>query len=251
MQKFHELKVSKFSDCFGSSSLATYRKYQGDEERLSFIRSFLRHLESMMNVTKQMTDAQVNFAAELIADGHYAMTIADLKLFVKWSMKQKVYNRLDAQVLTEWIEEYWAQRSEAAAYRSQVKHNNDTKPKPLSVEAAKRIAEILPEPEKPKVTAVGFTFEKFMSDKSIVSMVTQGFKMKMKRMIIDEIKKVDDRAIDFHLFELKGVVELKIDNFTYYQSLMNTFSIMDFVVKSEFDIYARYQYELLLKDIKN
>ena len=75
----------KIEDCILSKlpSLAKIRKEKGDDKTLSFIKLQLIELNELLNLSRPMSETQINFTSQVILDEFYMLNISDLKLVFK------------------------------------------------------------------------------------------------------------------------------------------------------------------------
>ena len=77
--------IVKIEDCILSKlpSLAKIRKDEGEEKTLSFIKLQLIELNELLNLSKPMSETQINFTSQVILEEFYMLNISDLKLVFK------------------------------------------------------------------------------------------------------------------------------------------------------------------------
>ena len=77
--------IVKIEDCILSKlpSLAKIRKEKGDDKTLSFIKLQLIELNELLNLSRPMSETQINFTSQVILDEFYMLNISDLKLVFK------------------------------------------------------------------------------------------------------------------------------------------------------------------------
>jgi len=96
-------------------TLATVKKYQGEIDMNATLHYLIYWVRDSLSVGKSLTDKQIAIAGELIFDDYYYLTIADFKLCFKKGIKGeygKLYDRIDTQILYEWVSAYANERFE-------------------------------------------------------------------------------------------------------------------------------------------
>ncbi len=152
------LKPRSVADVFQNPTptLATIKKYRGDIILNSVITKLLHWLADGLNVGQHLNDTQIEVLCELIYEEFYFFTIADIKLVFKKGLKGEygpLYNRLDTQIVMEWLSEY---QKERAAY------NPEPEPepvKPVDQEQVKKLTEGLEKIARAKVAKKKTSFK--------------------------------------------------------------------------------------------
>lgn len=72
------------------------------------------------NVGKNMNDTQVAITIDLILESFWYLKLEEIKFCLRRAMRrEKLYDRLDGNIILGWIEEYDAERTEAAICASE------------------------------------------------------------------------------------------------------------------------------------
>ncbi len=109
----------KQSDVFTikSPTIATIKKYQGIDPALAVVHGLVYDLRDSFSIGKNLSDRQLELLGEFILEDYYYLTIADLKLCFKNAIKGKygkVYDRIDVQIVCEWLSTYAENRASYA-----------------------------------------------------------------------------------------------------------------------------------------
>jgi len=119
---FSKLQVKTVIDCLNSpnKSFAGVRAELDKETGNAFIRNFLNivlvDLVNFFNVGKSMNHEQIIVTAGMIVDDYCMLKPDDLKLCFDNAKKGKygkVYDRIDGQIIFEWLELYLEERAQA------------------------------------------------------------------------------------------------------------------------------------------
>lgn len=108
------------SDVF--PTLATVRKYHGENGAKAAIVDIVSRAAAMLNVGKQLQPHQVEFLADEILLEYYWLNIGELRyLFLQGTRGEygTIYDRFDSTVVFGWIEKYLEVRADIAANRAQ------------------------------------------------------------------------------------------------------------------------------------
>ena len=114
------IKVKDIKDVFDTdkyATLATLKKYRGEDFAKLYVISELVKLVNFVNVGNNMRQEQLADVAEMILDDYYFLNIADIKLFFyncKKGVYGSLYNRLDGQLILEYLEKYCDTRGDCA-----------------------------------------------------------------------------------------------------------------------------------------
>lgn len=114
------IKVKDIKDVFDTdryATLATLKKYRGEDFAKLYVISELVKLVNFVNVGNNMRQEQLADVAEMILDDYYFLNIADIKLFFYRCKKGDygvLYNRLDGQLILEYLEKYCDTRGDSA-----------------------------------------------------------------------------------------------------------------------------------------
>lgn len=88
----------------------------------AYIESWIVNLRLFFNVGRAMNDVQTFETAQLIVETFPYLNIADVNLVFKRAKighYGKIYDRLDGNVIIDWFNQYFNERCNAAAQRSQ------------------------------------------------------------------------------------------------------------------------------------
>lgn len=103
-------------------TLATVRKYHGENGAKAAIVDILSRTAAMLNVGKQLQPHQVEFLADEILLEYYWLNIGELRyLFLQGTRGEygTVYDRFDSTVVFGWIGKYLEVRAEIASNKAQ------------------------------------------------------------------------------------------------------------------------------------
>jgi len=128
MQYYKAIQIKKFDDVFESltPSLGGIKKELGDIVTKAILSIILIDLVKFFNIGKSMDDEQVAQTIEMIQDEFYMLKPEDLKLCFSNAKKGKygkVYDRLDGQIIIEWLTTYFNDRTSYSAEKSFQKHD--------------------------------------------------------------------------------------------------------------------------------
>jgi len=118
-------------------------------------------LSKMVAVGKSMNDIQTIFAADLIIEKFGQLTVEDLYLCFKNGIASEygpMFDRLDANVICDWLKKYFEDRNTFAEMEQMKKHNEVKKEVFVSTpenqevfeKGIKMVLDALPKPEEPK-----------------------------------------------------------------------------------------------------
>lgn len=113
-------------------SIASIRKYKGDEMSIAFLVKMLEEIEMFFNVTNSMNDMQRLMTAKILFKKFYFLSVADFRLCLinAYSGKYgKIFNRIDGAVVVSWFDAYVDERHQVAQYISQ-QRNDQLKKEP-------------------------------------------------------------------------------------------------------------------------
>lgn len=87
----------------------------GDMAVKLIIMHALKEVRDFFNVGKNLSNTQVTITAELIMSQYWYFKIEDIKLCLRRAMfKEKLFDRLDGNIILGWFMEYDAERTEEA-----------------------------------------------------------------------------------------------------------------------------------------
>ena len=101
----------------GMPALAEIRAAKGEAVARAVLVVLVKDMLSFFNTAQPMNDAQVAMTVELALETYPYMQPDDVELCFRNAMKGrygKVYNRIDGQIVMEWLREYDKERAHAA-----------------------------------------------------------------------------------------------------------------------------------------
>lgn len=90
----------------------------GRQFTVSYISLWILNLQSFVNVSSKMSEAQIDETAEIIAVDYNNLNLADINLVFSTAKKGgygQFYGRLDGQMILGWFDKYFNERREVAA----------------------------------------------------------------------------------------------------------------------------------------
>lgn len=102
------------------AALSVVKKEAGEAAVLAFLVITITDVVDFINVSKTMGAKQIIATARMIADDYYYLKPEDFKLCfnnAKKGVYGKLYDRIDGQIMLDWIERYCAERANVAAIR--------------------------------------------------------------------------------------------------------------------------------------
>ena len=91
------------------------KRYLGRPAAIAILVKALFHTKRLVNLDKALTDEQVGEIANDILENHGQLKVEEVKYLLKRALRtQKVYARLDYNVVMNWVEEYVDERTEEA-----------------------------------------------------------------------------------------------------------------------------------------
>lgn len=161
------------SDVF--PTIATVGKYHGKAQAKAAVSEMIAQAAALLNVGKNIQPHQIGFLADDIQREYYFLTIGEIRYIMERGIRGEYgtsYDRIDAQTVSEWIENYLAIRGEIAAQRAQraqaqadheereaTKGKQYGPPPPGVVEAMRNLQAKFIEVEKPEFEADAVTLE--------------------------------------------------------------------------------------------
>lgn len=120
MPYYNALHPKTVNDVFQSPScsIAVMNKNFGETKLRAFMAKIIIDVVTFFNVGKIMKDTQVAQTADLIIDEFYFLKPDDFKLCFNRAKKGyygKVYDRIDGQVIFEWLNQYTNDRMTTAS----------------------------------------------------------------------------------------------------------------------------------------
>lgn len=118
-----QLIVKSYEDVFQSKSpaLSGLKKELGDAHVKALLTIIFVDLVKFFNVGKSMSNDQLAQTISLVQDEYWMLKPEDFKLCfnnAKKGVYGKVYDRLDGQVIFEWLDKYLKDRMDASESRS-------------------------------------------------------------------------------------------------------------------------------------
>ena len=156
-------------------NIAQVRKSIGEEATKAAVAVMVDDLQKSIQLTQPMTPFQIDVAAEIICREYYYLKLEELRLcFINAISGKygKIYNRIDAAVICEWLTQYVNKRAVVSERLNQVDQQNnnifDTLSSPVVIDAIRQAADKLklkeqapePEPDRPKASP----FEQMVMD---------------------------------------------------------------------------------------
>ena len=134
---YNSLKPRVLDDaiCSIAPGLYKYLKSEGETKTRALMVIILSDLIEYFNVGKRMNDIQVAQTADLIIDNYFWFNIEDFKLcfnMAKAGKFGKVYDRIDGQVIMDWLATYEEMRIQQKVINGEKEHS--------SIKAAERNA---------------------------------------------------------------------------------------------------------------
>lgn len=108
--------ISEVFEC-EAPSLANVRKALGADLTKAFLAGVFSDIARFFNVKQGLTEQGLLVLVDIVMEEFYFLNIEDLKIFKKHCFLQKygkVYERLDASLLLEWLQAYVSQRFDEA-----------------------------------------------------------------------------------------------------------------------------------------
>ena len=126
---YNSIKPKEIKDAINSITpeISLYRKHSGETKARALIVLFLSDLVKFFNVGKAMNDIQMAQTADLILDEYYDLNFDDFKLcfnMAKSGKFGKVYDRLDGQVIMDWLSTYKSQRVQLYVNENLARHES-------------------------------------------------------------------------------------------------------------------------------
>lgn len=130
MQNYEAIPAKSLEDVFacqdaGMRGIGGIAKQFGEESVQSVLIIMIAGLQRSFNVGNPMSEYQIRECCDLIREQYNYLTPADLKVFtagVKSGKYGTSYNRIDTQVVMEWLQKYVQERFEAAEYYQNKAH---------------------------------------------------------------------------------------------------------------------------------
>lgn len=106
----------------------------GDMAVKLIIMHALKEVRDFFNVGKNLSNPQITLTAELIMSQYWYFKIEDIKLCLRRAMsKEKLFDRLDGNIILGWLREYDTERTEEAiriSEQEETQQRNNIQPSP-------------------------------------------------------------------------------------------------------------------------
>lgn len=98
-----------------SPTLWDLKRYLGRPAVIAILVKALIHASRLVNLDNSLTEAQMGEIANDILENHGQLKAEEIKFLLKRALRtQKVYARLDYNIVMNWVEEYVDERTEEA-----------------------------------------------------------------------------------------------------------------------------------------
>lgn len=154
------------------ATLATIRKYMGDETTKDALIETIAYAAGLLNIGKNLQPHQIEFLADEILRDWYWLKLSEIKFVMMEGVRGnygQIYDCLDFRTVMEWLGKYDEQRTEIVERDSQRAHieakSENVKPMPMPKEVS-ALADKLKHPfdrELPEFEPDEF-FEKMVKD---------------------------------------------------------------------------------------
>jgi hypothetical protein len=127
LEYYNSLTPKTCSDVFNSPtcSIVKYKKEEGETKARALVAYMISDCIECFNVGKSMNDVQIARTADLIIEEFYFLKPDDLKLCFNRAMLGKygkTYDRVDTQVICDWLNQYNESRALEADSLSYQEH---------------------------------------------------------------------------------------------------------------------------------
>jgi hypothetical protein len=127
-QYYNSLLPNSYNAVFESPActIGRYKRQEGDTKAVSLIYLMLDDFISFLNVGKTMDPRQVTQTANLILEDYCYLKIDDFKLFFSRAKKGVYgtsYDRIDGQMILQWLAKYTNERCNEADNLSYSEHS--------------------------------------------------------------------------------------------------------------------------------
>lgn len=102
--------------------LAVLRKDFGSQKVEIIIKLYLAELCELVNLKRSLTERQIDVIAAEVVAAFWQLTIADIHVIFRMARNGdfgEMYEALDVPKVMKWFRDYFSERCEAAAYRSE------------------------------------------------------------------------------------------------------------------------------------
>jgi hypothetical protein len=118
--KTRHIQNAETAMSLATPSVSQLKNLRSEEYAIGILVILLKEVCDNLNISGTMTDAQIGFAAQMIASDYFFLKISELRFcFLSGLMGKygKVYDRLDVGVLYEWLQQYDKERASVLAER--------------------------------------------------------------------------------------------------------------------------------------
>ena len=140
-----------------SPTLATVKKYHDEMTMRASIIFLLYEVRDYFNVTNGLTDQQIELISELIFDDFHYLKLSELRFVFRCKMKagfkkpgDKLYNRLDGEIIFIWLNEYLEERMLLTQQVSQAYAKEEKDAEFVSTETIRQFRKVLERQERKK-----------------------------------------------------------------------------------------------------
>ncbi len=134
-----KIKPANIEDAMSDKTptIATARKYQGEEVAKYAVVEIVSQAAALLSISRNLQTHQVEFLADEILRDWYWLTLAEIRFFMLEGVRGKygaIYDRLDVNVVLDWLAQYSEQRTAIAEKMQREKRieqeAGDAKPMP-------------------------------------------------------------------------------------------------------------------------
>lgn len=101
----------------------------GRMQAIMIVSLFIKELKEWFNVKQNITNEQISMTAEMIVDnkGFYDLSLGNIKsCFRKRMMSEKLYDRLDGNIIIQWLREFKSEMADHCEATSINERKDDT-----------------------------------------------------------------------------------------------------------------------------
>jgi hypothetical protein len=105
-----------------TATLATLKKYRGEEPMKAVLKYLIQNLCAMLNIGRGLEDTQIDMTCDMIFSEFYWLTVADFKVCFRNGVLGKygqLYDRIDTMILLDWLNVYTEERASYAVMESE------------------------------------------------------------------------------------------------------------------------------------
>ena len=107
-------------------TLSLIRKEKGDDYVESYVKLWIIDFQMSVNLKTKLSEFQIDALAEMLLSDFWGLTISDVKNVLTWAKKGKYgefYESLSIHKMYQWFAEYFDERCEVYAMRTQREHD--------------------------------------------------------------------------------------------------------------------------------